>query len=115
MLCVMTIVLSRSAPWVFLRFWALFRNAPFPVVYALLVDSAPKAAGTALGIMIGVALGVSGLFASAVSGIVITHLGFNWHYVILAGICLLGFIPLARITETVRVARKDLPDAPAAA
>ena len=111
----MIFIQSLAAAWVILLFWGLFRNAPFPVVYALLVDSAPKAAGTALGIMIGVSLGVSGLFASAVSGIVITHLGFNWHYVILAGICLLGFIPLARITETVRVARKDLPDAPAAA
>src|SRR5690625_5913900 len=86
----MIFIQSLAAAWVILLFWGLFRNAPFPVVYALLVDSAPKAAGTALGIMIGVALGVSGLFASAVSGIVITHLGFNWHYVILAGICLLG-------------------------
>lgn len=63
--------------------------------------------------MIGVALGVSGIFASAVSGVVITQLGFTWHYVILALICLIGFIPLARITETVRTARRDLPDAPA--
>ncbi|PWH07198.1 MFS transporter [Brachybacterium endophyticum] len=92
--------------WIILLIWGLFRNAPFPVVYALLVDSAPRAAGTALGIMIGVALGVSGIFASAVSGIVITHLGFTWHYLILAAICLVGFIPLARITETVLVAQK---------
>ncbi len=99
--------------WIILLFWGLFRNAPFPVVYALLVDSVPRAAGTALGIMIGVALGVSGIFASAVSGVVITQLGFTWHYVILALICLIGFIPLARITETVRTARRDLPDAPA--
>jgi MFS family permease len=101
--------------WIILLFWGLFRNAPFPVVYALLVDSVPRAAGTALGIMIGVALGVSGIFASAVSGVVITQLGFTWHYVILALICLIGFIPLARITETVRTARRDLPDAPATA
>lgn len=114
-LIAMIFIQDLLTAWIILLFWGLFRNAPFPVVYALLVDSVPKAAGTALGIMIGVALGVSGIFASAVSGIVITQLGFNWHYLILAGICLLGFIPLARITETVRVARKDVPDAPAAA
>lgn len=114
-LLAMILIHDVMTAWIILLAWGLFRNAPFPVVYALLVDSVPRAAGTALGIMIGVALGVSGIFASAVSGVVITHLGFTWHYVILAAICLLGFIPLARITETVRVARRDLPDAPAAA
>jgi MFS family permease len=114
-LLAMILIHDVMTAWIILLAWGLFRNAPFPVVYALLVDSVPRAAGTALGIMIGVALGVSGIFASAVSGVVITHLGFTWHYVILAAICLLGFIPLARITETVRVARRDLPDAPRAA
>lgn len=111
-LLAMILIHDVMTAWIILLAWGLFRNAPFPVVYALLVDSVPRAAGTALGIMIGVALGVSGIFASAVSGVVITHLGFTWHYVILAAICLLGFIPLARITETVRVARRDIPDAP---
>ncbi|MBK0332411.1 MFS transporter [Brachybacterium sp. MASK1Z-5] len=111
-LLAMILIHDVVTAWIILLAWGLFRNAPFPVVYALLVDSVPRAAGTALGIMIGVALGVSGIFASAVSGVVITHLGFTWHYVILAAICLLGFIPLARITETVRVARRDMPDAP---
>jgi MFS family permease len=110
----MIFIHDLTTAWVILLFWGLFRNAPFPVVYALLVDSVPKAAGTALGIMIGVALGVSGIFASAVSGIVITQLGFTWHYLILAVICLLGFIPLARITETVLVARRST-DSPASA
>ena len=105
-LLAMIFIQDLVTAWIILLFWGLFRNAPFPVVYALLVDSVPRAAGTALGIMIGVALGVSGIFASAVSGIVITQLGFTWHYVILAVICLVGFIPLARITETVRVARR---------
>lgn len=109
-LLAMIFIHDLTTAWIILLVWGLFRNAPFPVVYALLVDSVPKAAGTALGIMIGVALGVSGIFASAVSGIVITQLGFTWHYLILAAICLVGFIPLARITETVRVARKHTPE-----
>ena len=106
-LLAMIFIQDLVTAWIILLIWGLFRNAPFPVVYALLVDSVPRAAGTALGIMIGVALGVSGIFASAVSGVVITQLGFTWHYVILALICLIGFIPLARITETVRVAQRD--------
>lgn len=105
-LLAMIFIQDLMTAWIILLVWGLFRNAPFPVVYALLVDSVPRAAGTALGIMIGVALGVSGIFASAVSGIVIMNLGFTWHYIILAVICLLGFIPLARITETVIVAKK---------
>lgn len=109
-LLAMIFIQDLVTAWIILLIWGLFRNAPFPVVYALLVDSVPRAAGTALGIMIGVALGVSGIFASAVSGMVITQLGFTWHYVILALICLIGFIPLARITETVRVARRDMPE-----
>ena len=110
----MLLIVDLTTAWLVLLFWGLFRNAPFPVVYALLVDSVPRAAGTAMGIMIGVALGVSGIVASAVSGVIITQLGFTWHYVVLAGICLIGFIPLARITETVQVARRGRggPDAP---
>src|SRR5690606_40963030 len=95
----MIFITSPTSAWIVLLAWGLFRNAPFPVVYALLVDSVPRAAGTAMGIMIGVALGVSGIFASAVSGVVITQLGFTWHYIILAGICLLGVIPLMRSVE----------------
>jgi MFS family permease len=105
-LLAMIFIHDLTSAWIVLLAWGLFRNAPFPVLYALLVDSTPKAAGTSMGLMIGVAMGVSGIFASAVSGIVVTHLGFTWHYIILALICLVGFIPLARITETVAVAVK---------
>jgi len=90
-----------TSAWIVLLAWGLFRNAPFPVVYALLIDSVPKAAGTAMGLMIGIALGVSGLFASVVAGWIIEHYGFPVHYVVLAVICLLGFLPLARMTETI--------------
>lgn len=103
-LLAMILISGPTSAWIVLLAWGLFRNAPFPVVYALLVDSTPRSAGTSLGIMIGVALGVSGIFASWVAGTVIQHFGFTWHYVLLAVICLLGFIPLARITETVGVA-----------
>jgi hypothetical protein len=41
------------------------------------------------------------VLAAAVSGWIIDGFGFPVHYVVLAVICLLGLIPLARITETV--------------
>ncbi|OYO08112.1 MFS transporter [Enemella evansiae] len=104
-LLAMIFISGPTSAWIVLLAWGLFRNAPFPVVYALLIDSVPRAAGTAMGIMIGVALGVSGIFASLVAGIVIDAFGFTWHYVLLAAVCLLGLIPLARITETVAVAQ----------
>ena len=72
------------------------------MVYALLIDSVPKAAGTAMGIMIGLALGVSGVFASLVAGSIIDAYGFTVHYVVLAAIVLLALVPLSRIRETVR-------------
>jgi MFS family permease len=95
---------GATSAWLILLFWGLFRNAPFPVVYALLIDSVPAAAGTAMGIMIGVALGVSGVFASIVAGSVIDAYGFTVHYIVLAAIVLLALVPLSRIRETVGVA-----------
>lgn len=100
-LLAMIAIHGPTSAWIVLLAWGLFRNAPFPVVYALLIDSVPKAAGTAMGLMIGIALGVSGLFASVVAGWIIEHYGFGVHYVVLAAICLLGFLPLARMTETI--------------
>ena len=85
---------SATSAWLILLFWGLFRNAPFPVVYGLLIDSVPKAAGTAMGIMIGVALGLSGVFASIVAGAIIDAYGFTTHYIVLAAIVLLALIPL---------------------
>lgn len=104
-LLAMTLITSPASAWIVLLAWGLFRNAPFPVVYALLIDSVPKAAGTAMGIMIGLALGVSGVLAAAVQGVIIENFGYTVHYVMLAAICLLGLIPLARMTETVPVRR----------
>ena len=101
-LLAMIFITGATSAWIVLLGWGLFRNAPFPVVYALLIDSVPKAAGTAMGIMIGVALGLSGVFASLVAGTIIDSYGFTTHYIVLAVIVLLGFIPLSRIRETVR-------------
>src|SRR5690606_10996490 len=100
-LLLMIFITSPTSAWIVLLAWGLFRNAPFPVVYALLIDSVPRAAGTAMGIMIGVALGVSGVLAAWVSGRIIDAAGFTAHYVVLAAICLLGLLPPAFITETV--------------
>lgn len=105
-LLAMIFIVGPASAWVALLAWGLFRNAPFPVVYALLIDSVPAAAGTAMGIMIGVALGVSGVFASVVSGWIIDSAGFPVHYVVLACICLLALIPLSRIKETVKLQPK---------
>lgn len=100
-LLAMIFITGPASAWIILLAWGLFRNAPFPVTYALLIDSVPKSAGTAMGIMIGIALGVSGVFAAAVSGWIIDHAGFTTHYIVLAAICLLGLFPLSRLTETV--------------
>lgn len=105
-LLAMIFIAGPTSAWLILLFWGLFRNAPFPVVYALLIDSVPKAAGTAMGIMIGVALGVSGVFASLVAGSIIDAYGFTVHYVVLAAIVLLALIPLSRIQETVRASAR---------
>ncbi len=100
-LLAMILITSPTSAWIVLLVWGLFRNAPFPVVYALLIDSVPRAAGTAMGIMIGIALGVSGVLAAPVAGLIIDTGGYAVHYIVLAAICLLGLLPLARMTETV--------------
>ena len=101
-LLAMIFIAGPGSAWLILLFWGLFRNAPFPVVYALLIDSVPRAAGTAMGIMIGVALGLSGVFASLVAGAIIDSFGFTVHYIVLAAIVLAALYPLSRIHETVR-------------
>ncbi|MGV8874749.1 MAG: MFS transporter [Rhodococcus sp. (in: high G+C Gram-positive bacteria)] len=100
-LIAMIFITGPTSAWIVLLAWGLFRNAPFPVGYALIVDSVPKLAGTAMGIMIGIAVGASGLIAAPVAGAIIDHFGFTTHYVVLAGICLIGLYPLSKMTETV--------------
>ena len=92
---------SELSAWMILIFWGFFRNSPFPVMYALLIDSLPKAAGSSMGLMIGIALGLSGFFAAPIAGWIIESYGFNTHYMILAVMLLASYIPLALIKETV--------------
>ncbi|MBO0810863.1 MAG: MFS transporter [Microlunatus sp.] len=99
----MILISGATSGWLVLLFWGLFRNAPFPVAYALLIDSLPKYAGSAMGLMIGLAFALSGLLTTPVAGWIIDHYGFTASYVVLAVICLLGFLPLKGITESVRV------------
>ena len=100
-LLAMILITGPVSAWIVLLFWGLFRNAPFPVGYALIIDSVPGLAGSAMGIMVGVAVGVSGLLGAPVAGAIIDHFGFTVHYVVLAAICLVGLVPLSRMTETV--------------
>ena len=92
---------TEMSAWMILIFWGLFRNSPFPVMYALLIDSLPKSAGSSMGLMIGIALGLSGFFAAPTAGWIIETYGFTAHYVVLAIMLALSYIPLTIIKETV--------------
>ena len=83
--------------------WGLFRNSPFPVAYALIIDTTPEAASSGVGLSVGLALGASGILAGVVTGYVIQTAGFGWDYAIIAGICLLALVPIRFLTETVGV------------
>ncbi|MCL6600721.1 MAG: MFS transporter [Alicyclobacillus macrosporangiidus] len=91
---------SATLAWIILIGWGLFRNSPYPVTYALLIDSVPEAAGSGMGLMIGIALGLSGFLVAPVSGYFIQHFGWTWDYIMLAFACILTFIPMAFIRET---------------
>ncbi|HEX7684718.1 MAG TPA: MFS transporter [Trinickia sp.] len=85
---------SAASAWTILLIWGLFRNAPFPVAYAMVIDSAEQAAGSGMGLMIGIAFGVAGMLVSPASGYIIGHGGWTMHYGSLALMCLLAIIPL---------------------
>jgi MFS family permease len=53
-----------------------------------------------MGLMIGIALGLSGFLVAPVAGFFINHYGWTWDYIMLAFACILTFIPMALITET---------------
>jgi Sugar phosphate permease len=96
---------SQATGWIILISWGIFRNSPFPVVYAFLVDSAPQAAASGMGLMIGIALGLSGFLAAPIAGWVIGEFGFTVHYISVAVILALAAIPMAMMKETVKSAR----------
>ncbi len=79
-----------------------FRNSPYPVMYASIIDSVPESASSGLGLMIGVGLGASGLIAAPLAGVIVEHFGFTWHYLILSAICLLALVPISLIQEEKR-------------
>lgn len=85
---------SAASAWMFLLAWGLFRNAPFPVAYAMVIDSSEQAAGSGMGLMIGIAFGLAGMLVSPLSGYIISHAGWVVHYGTLAIMCLLAIVPL---------------------
>lgn len=91
---------SAALAWTILIFWGLFRNSPYPVTYALLIDSVPEAAGSGMGLMIGIALGLSGFLVAPVSGFFIQHFGWTGDYIMLAFSVALAYIPMALMKET---------------
>ncbi|WP_268993556.1 MFS transporter [Gibbsiella quercinecans] len=92
--------------WAILIFWGLFRNSPYPVAYALLIDSAPKAAASSMGLMIGLAVGIAGILVAPITGWIIHDYGFNVHYMINVGVLALSCLPLYFIKETIE--HKDI-------
>ncbi len=95
-------IVSVATGWIILIGWGLFRNSPFPVIYAFLIDSAPKAAASGMGLMIGIALGSAGFLVAPIAGWIIAHYGFTVHYVVITIALLLSCIPLALMKETVK-------------
>lgn len=83
-----------------LLFWGVFRNSPYAVIYAGVIDSVPEAASSGMGLMIGVGLGLSGLISGPVAGYLIQHYGFTVDYIFLALVTLAALIPAARMRET---------------
>ncbi|CAN5186549.1 hypothetical protein BH18ACT10_BH18ACT10_00860 [soil metagenome] len=102
----MIFISSGALAWTILIFWGVFRNSPFPVMYASIIDAVPEGASSGLGLMIGIGLGASGFLAAPVAGYIIENFGFTVHYVVIAVICLLALIPIAMIRETATMAEE---------
>jgi MFS family permease len=96
----MIFISSGALGWIILIGWGVFRNSPFPVMYASIIDAVPEGASSGLGLMIGIGLGSAGFLAAPVAGFIIQHYGFTWHYIFLAAVCLLTLVPIALIRET---------------
>ncbi|MBA8795426.1 MFS family permease [Friedmanniella endophytica] len=95
----MVLIHGPVSAWVILIAWGLVRNSPFPVMYAAIIDTVPEGASSGLGIMIGIGLGLSGLVAAPVAGVLVQHAGFVVHYLVIAAICLLALIPIRLLRE----------------
>jgi predicted MFS family arabinose efflux permease len=96
----MIFISSGALGWIILIGWGVFRNSPFPVMYASIIDAVPEGASSGLGLMIGIGLGSAGFLAAPVAGFIVQHYGFTWHYIFLAAICFLTLVPISLIRET---------------
>ena len=94
--------------WVVLLAWGLFRNAPFPVIYALVIDSAPREAGASMGLLIGLTTGLGGAITASVTGWLITVAGWPVAFASLVLGLVLGVIPLYFMRETTGRNRVDV-------
>lgn len=99
----MPLIHDGLTAWTILILWGLFRNASFPVAYALIIDTAPKAASSGMGLTLALALGLSGVIAAPIAGWMIDHVGFTGNYLLLTAICLLSLIPLRFVRTPKRV------------
>lgn len=93
--------------WVVLLIWGLFRNAPYPVVYALVIDSAPREAGASMGLIIGLTTGVGGAISAAVTGWLLHSYGWGAAFAALVAGLLVGVLPLWAMRETVGAERTE--------
>lgn len=97
---------SELTGWIILIGWGLFRNSPYPVTYAVLLDSLPKGASSALGLMVGLGWFVSAL-SGPIEGWIIQMYGFTTHYIFLAILTGCTFFLVTRLKETVVAAQKQ--------
>lgn len=92
-------ITSAAMGWVILIGWGLFRNSPYPVMYALLIDSVPSAAASSMGLMIGLSIGGGMFLVPPIAGWIIQSYGFMTHYVVIAIVLLIGVAALLRVKE----------------
>ncbi|QKJ85598.1 MFS transporter [Paramixta manurensis] len=87
-ICVFALIFISgvSMLWVILLLWGLGLNAVFPVYYAMMADHAPKASGSAMGLLLMLTF-LGTLPASPLAGWLIDHFG-GWNH---AGGYLAGF------------------------
>lgn len=96
----MIFIHSTTMAWLVLLGWGVFRNSPYPVLYAAMIDTLPRAASSGLGLMVGIGLGLSGVVAAPLGGWLIDHFGFQVHYIVLSALCLTALIPIALMHES---------------
>lgn len=96
-------ITSVASGWIILVSWGLFRNSPFPVLYALLIDSAPKAAASSMGLMIGISVGGAMFLVPPFAGWIIQTYGFTTHYLAIAASLVVCGIPLFLVDESLNI------------